>query len=125
MSRRILLSLLVIALLALPLLLVGCGSSSGPSGDVVVSPSTAALLAGGTQTFTATVSGVSSTAVNWTVTEGAAGGSITSAGVYTAPATAGTYHIVATNQADSAKTSTATVTVTVPPTTGDANGTIQ
>jgi hypothetical protein len=48
------------------------------------------------------------------VQEGAAGGAITSAGVYTAPATAGNYHVVATSQADSTKSATATVTVTAP-----------
>jgi hypothetical protein len=56
------------------------------------------------------------------VQEGAAGGSITSAGVYTAPAGAGTYHVVARSAADSTKVATATVTVSAstppPPTTG-------
>jgi hypothetical protein len=61
--------------------------------------------------FQATVSGASSSAVTWTVQEGSAGGSITPAGIYTAPAVAGTYHIVATSQA--APTSSAAVAVTV------------
>src|SRR6266436_563853 len=45
-------------------------------------------------------SGASNTAVNWTVREGAAGGSITSMGVYTAPNRSGTFHVIATSQAD-------------------------
>jgi len=63
-------------------------------------------------TFTATVTGSSNTAVTWSVQEGSAGGTITSGGVYTAPSTAGTYHVVATSQADSTKSAVATVTVT-------------
>ena len=50
-------------------------------------------------------------AVTWSVQEGAPGGSVTAAGVYTAPGTAGTYHLVATSQADATKSATATVTV--------------
>ena len=63
---------------------------------VTVSPLTATVTLGQSQTFAAVVTGATNTAVNWSVQEGAAGGSITSAGVYKAPATAGTYHIVAT-----------------------------
>ena len=77
-----------------------------------ISPATAAVDACQTTTFTAAVTGTSNTAVTWSVSEGSAGGTITSAGVYTAPATAGTYHVVATSQADTTKTKTATVTVT-------------
>jgi hypothetical protein len=59
-----------------------------PAVAVAVSPTSASLIAGGSRTFAATVSGTTSTAVTWSVQEGAAGGSITSAGVYTAPASA-------------------------------------
>jgi len=76
---------------------------------VSVSPSSATVPVGAVQTFGATVSGGGS--VTWSVQEGAAGGTITSAGIYTAPATAGTYHVVATNSANSAQTATATVSV--------------
>jgi hypothetical protein len=95
-------------------LLSGCGGGSGSSGpavSVTLSPTTASLAPAATQPFTATVAHNSNTAVTWSVQEGAAGGSITSAGVYTAPGTAGTYHVVATSQADSTKTAVATVTV--------------
>lgn len=73
---------------------------------VTISPSAGTVDACRTLTFTATVS--TGGTVAWSVQEGSTGGSITSAGVYTAPATAGTYHVVATSQG-----ATATVPVTV------------
>ncbi|MBJ6762486.1 hypothetical protein JGU66_17075 [Myxococcaceae bacterium JPH2] len=78
---------------------------------VSVAPTSATVDQGEVKTFTADVTGSSNLAVNWTVQEGAAGGSITSTGAYTAPNTAGTYHVVATSQADGSKSDTATVTV--------------
>ncbi|HYY69059.1 MAG TPA: hypothetical protein VE734_04955 [Terriglobales bacterium] len=75
---------------------------------VSVSPGSASLLTGGTQQFTASVTGTSNTAVTWSVT----GGSISSAGLYTAPATAGTYTVKAVSAADTTKSASATVTVT-------------
>jgi hypothetical protein len=78
---------------------------------VAVAPPSAAVASCKTATFTATVTGTSNTAVTWSVQEGAAGGTVTAAGVYTAPSTAGTYHVVATSQADSTKSAVATVTV--------------
>ncbi|HLM48288.1 MAG TPA: hypothetical protein VK458_30775, partial [Myxococcaceae bacterium] len=77
---------------------------------VSVSPTSAQVQAGATQTFTATVTGTSNTAVTWSVVE-SGGGSISAAGVYTAPATAGTYHVVATSVADSRRSATAEVVV--------------
>jgi hypothetical protein len=94
-----------LVLLALFVVLTGCGGG-GPTPIVVsISPSTANLNQGGAQSFTASV------AVNWAVQEGAAGGSITNMGVYTAPNKAGTFHVIATSQADTTKSTTATVTV--------------
>lgn len=78
---------------------------------VAIAPTAAALDACKSTTFTATVTGSSNTAVTWSVQEGAAGGSVTTGGVYTAPQAAGTYHVVATSAA--APTSTASVAVTV------------
>jgi len=80
---------------------------------VSVSPKTPTLLTNGTQTFTATVTGGpagTSTAVTWS----ANGGTIDQTGAYTAPATAGTYTVTATSQADDTKSDTATITVTAP-----------
>ncbi|ACL66094.1 Ig domain protein group 2 domain protein [Anaeromyxobacter dehalogenans 2CP-1] len=82
-------------------------------GPVVVSlsPVSGAVDACRTLTFTATVTGAANGAVTWSVQEGAAGGSITSGGVYTAPDAAGTYHVVATSQASGTASKVAAVTV--------------
>lgn len=80
-----------------------------PSGVAVsVSPATASLATGGTATFTAAVTGSTNTAVTWTCSAG----SVTAAGLYTAPATAGTATVTATSVADATKSASATVTVT-------------
>ncbi len=112
-------ALAAVLLLAVPLLTScgGGGSSAAPPPPppptvaVVISPNTVTLPAGGAQTFTATVEGSANTAVTWSVQEGAAGGTITSSGVYTAPQAPGTYHVVATSVADNTKSATATLTV--------------
>src|SRR5689334_18508359 len=83
--------------------LVGCGGSGGLTAippAVSVNPSSVTLAPRATQTFTASVTTSINQAVNWSIQEGAAGGSITSAGLYTAPALPGTFHVVATSQAD-------------------------
>jgi hypothetical protein len=61
----------------------------------VVGPS-AVLNTGSSFTLTATVHNASNSAVTWSVVE-AGGGSITAAGVYTAPAIPGTYTVKATS----------------------------
>lgn len=99
-------------------LLVGCGGGGGGGGGagvnavgVSVSPTTADLPVAGRQTFAATVTNTANTAVTWSVQEGTAGGAIATSGLYTAPDTAGTYHVLATSQADTAKSATAAITV--------------
>jgi hypothetical protein len=47
----------------------------------------------------------------WALEEGAAGGTITSTGLYTAPSGVGTYHMTATSVADPSKSATSTVSV--------------
>lgn len=78
---------------------------------VTIAPATAAVDACGTLQLTATVSGASDGAITWAVREGSAGGTVTPAGVYTAPAAAGTYHVVATSQAATASSASAEITV--------------
>ncbi|HEX4384643.1 MAG TPA: hypothetical protein VH083_16895, partial [Myxococcales bacterium] len=78
---------------------------------VTISPTSAALAPSGTQTFSCNVTGSSNVACSYTVTE-SGGGLVTAGGVYTAPAAVGTYHVVATSQADNTKTATASITVT-------------
>src|ERR1700730_3294872 len=108
--------LALVGMLAFVCLIAGCGGGSAQSSAVAVavtvSPNPATVFLGATQAFVATVT-ATNMAVTWTVQEGSAGGSITSAGVYTAPQVVGTYHVIATSQADTTKS--ATVTITVPP----------
>jgi hypothetical protein len=67
------------------------------------------------------VGSASSTAVTWSISESSAGGAISSSGLYTAPATDGTYHVVVASAADPTKTATAIVAVAAaPPPTGTA-----
>lgn len=85
--------------------LLGAGTVTG----VVVSPSTAT----GSQTFVATVTGTGSPSqvVSWGVV---GGGSITSGGVFTAPAPTGsiqTIIVTATSEQDASRSGTATVTI--------------
>ncbi len=91
--------------------LAGCGGGSMGGGPFAVSPAQAALAASTqTQQFTATGGGSSA---SWSV-DGVAGGNtsagtISSSGLYTPPATAGTHTIVATS---GSKTVSAKVAVT-------------
>jgi Family of unknown function (DUF6519) len=78
--------------------------------SVAISPSDMGLTTGHSQQFTATVTGTNDPTVNWSVQE-AGGGSVTSSGFYTAPAAAGTFHVVATSAADPSKKASATVRV--------------
>jgi hypothetical protein len=123
MSKRSAIAGLCVSLVLLGFL-VACGSS-GPPVAISVSPAGATVFASGptgdgwppqTATFTATVTNTSNTAVNWSVSPATNGGSITSAGVYTAPTAAvglpGSATITATSQADTTKTAMATVTIT-------------
>ena len=111
---------------------MGCGGGSAaptapappppdPSSAVAVSiaPASADLPVEGTQQFTATVSGASNTAVTWKV-NGTAGGStasgtITTSGLYTAPASVppnATVQVSAVSQADTSKSATSSLTIT-------------
>jgi hypothetical protein len=90
---------------------LGCGGASqsaAPSGAtpipaaLTITPETDTLGPHGTRQF------VSAGDVTWSVLEGAAGGTITAAGFYTAPDHLGTYHVVASSATDRSKTVTAT-----------------
>jgi hypothetical protein len=78
---------------------------------VVLSPSSSSAEACQTVAFSATVSGTTNQGVTWSVREGPSGGTITPAGVYTAPSADGTYHVVAASLADPTRTAEGTVTV--------------
>jgi parallel beta-helix repeat protein len=104
-------------------LLGGCaggGGSSGPpqSVTVKVSSSSSSVLLGNTQQLTATVTGTSNTAVSWSVNGisggNATAGTISSAGLYTAPGDLPTpvgVTIQATSQADSSASGSAALTI--------------
>jgi hypothetical protein len=82
---------------------------------MTISPDSVTLPPKGVRVFTA---GIPSTApagsrAVWTINEGAAGGTIDSVGLYTAPSTTGTYHVTATLSTDKTKTATATVSVSL------------
>ena len=100
--------------------LMACGGASEkaiadpanpPTVTVSVSPALVSLEAGATQAFSAVIDGANDLRVTWAVQEGAAGGAITSAGLYTAPSAAGTYHVIATSIADASRTAAAAVSV--------------
>jgi hypothetical protein len=73
------------------------------------------LLPNGQQQFTATVSGTTNTSVNWSVDSVPGGnasvGSISTAGLYAAPASSGTHTVTATSAADVSRSASASVTV--------------
>ena len=83
---------------------------------VSVSPATANLFNSQTQQFAATVTGSSNTGVSWSITPSNSG-SISAAGLYTAPASITsqqTVTVTATSLADGTKSGTASVTLNVP-----------
>ncbi len=110
-----------ILVLSLVLPVVGCGGAKSGSGtppqqvSIQLSQSTATLVPGATQQFTATVTGTDNTAVTWAVDNVSGGnpahGTISSAGLYTAPPQAGAHTVTATSVADTTKSANATVTV--------------
>ncbi|MFZ3213773.1 MAG: Ig-like domain-containing protein [Terriglobales bacterium] len=76
---------------------------------VSLSPTSASVVEGATQQFTATVANSTNTAANWSATCG----SVVS-GLFTAPATPQTCTVTATSQASASASASATVTVTAP-----------
>ncbi|MBI4911968.1 MAG: Ig-like domain-containing protein [Acidobacteria bacterium] len=99
--------------------LLGCAGGSdlvqaGGSVTVTVDPSTVILTPGGTQLFSARVTGAANAGVTWSVT-GSGGGTFTgSTGLYTAPSTPGEFTIVATSQADATRAGVAKAVVAAP-----------
>jgi|SRR5579885_480271 len=117
--------LCVLVLPSLALASCGGGSSSAPpppppppSIAVSVSPSSATIPAGGTQQFSASVSGTSNTSVAWQVNGTTGGdssnGTISSSGLYTAPKLpppGGSITVTAVSQADSTKSGSASAKI--------------
>ena len=102
-------------------LLAGCAGTSSKTTAITISvaPTAASVAVGNTQQFAATVMGTSNTAVTWSVVGGASNGTISTSGLYTAPATVPNppqVTLTATAQADSTKSAPVAVTVTGTPT---------
>jgi hypothetical protein len=86
-------ALAVLALLAL----AGCDADETSAGSgLEVLPPSVVLGPGGQQSFVADAGAAAVEGVVWSVREGGAGGTVTSSGLYTAPASPGTFTVVAT-----------------------------
>jgi hypothetical protein len=105
--------------LAMTLGFAGCqGLVDGTSASqvsVAVSPTSANVGVGATTQFTATIQGTTNTNVAWSVDLTGGGnssvGTITAAGLYTAPSQAGSHTVSATSAADTTKSANAAVSV--------------
>ena len=93
-------------------------ANSPPPVVISISPTSATVITGGTQQFTATLQNTSNTAVTWQVNGGTGGnattGRISSSGLYTGPGTVpnpATVTVTAVSQADPSKSASALVTV--------------
>ena len=108
--------------LAIAFTLTACSGVSGSATNagtttptISLNQTSANVMAGGTTQFTATVQDISNTAVSWSV-DGVAGGNatagtISAAGLYTAPSQPGSHKVVATIQADPSISAGASVVV--------------
>jgi len=83
---------------------------TGQSIVVTIEPQSPTVALGASQQFTAHVVGTADTRVVWSIAEGAAGGSVTSAGLYS-PSASGVWHVAATSAADASATASTAVTV--------------
>lgn len=97
---------------------IGLTGTGAAAVAVAVTPTSASISPGGTQQFSASVTGTSNTAVTWMVTgtgcSGAACGTISSNGLYTAPATVpspAAVTITATSVLVPAQSASSTVTI--------------
>ncbi len=118
--------IVVIALLSEGAWTFGCGAGGAsppppppPTIEVTVKPTSGSVVLGGQATFTATVINTTDTAVSWGVNGVPGGnatlGTITSAGVYTAPAdlpSPAAVQVTATSHADPTKSGTGTLAIT-------------
>jgi hypothetical protein len=113
------------ALLFLVGVTIFAGCKNGTAGQVVsvsIEPTGVNVMVGKMVQFTATVADTFNQAVTWSVVGGSANGTISSSGLFTAPASVPTpaqVTIMAVSQKDTTKSATATVTVTT--TAGPSN----
>ena len=87
------------------------GSSAGQGAEISIFPSTDTLRIGEQRQFSGFDRTVGQYDVTWSLREGAVGGSISAGGLYTAPSTTGTFHLIATSNANPKLSATAPITV--------------
>jgi hypothetical protein len=92
------------------------GTGAKPSSTVSISPVQASVTPGQTAQFQASINGVASSKVTWAV-DGIAGGNstvgtISPAGLYTAPSAAGSHSVTATSTANTTQSASVPVVVT-------------
>jgi len=121
MLRQVGIVLLTASLVAV----CGCGSSStaqnAPSptdpsptpsaGSVTIYPASETLRTGGQRRFSGWDSSVGQYDVTWSLQEGAPAGTITADGLYTAPSTPGTFHLIATSAHNTSLSASAPLTI--------------
>lgn len=104
---------------ALLIPLTGQGIAGTQGATVTVKPPTPCVLGGQTEQFTADVTNISNTSVNWYVNGVLGGnstvGTISSTGLYIAPSAAKSFTIKAASQSSPSVTGSATLTVTSAP----------
>jgi hypothetical protein len=127
-TQKLLIRAAGVVLFAASLSFAGCGGAGSvtpaptppppPSITVTISPLTGSVLLGNSQTFAAAVSNSADTRVTWSVNGVAGGnatsGTITSSGVYTAPAdlpSPAAMQVTATSVADPTKSGSAQITI--------------
>ncbi len=104
-------------------MLVAFKAATTTAVSISISPTSAALQTGATQQFSTTVSGTTNTSVTWSVNGVQGGnsttGTVSTSGLYTAPATApsSSVTVTATSVADSTKSASANVTISTATTT--------
>jgi hypothetical protein len=104
-------------------------SATAPTVMVAVCPASTSVQQGSTETLAATLANTSDTGVSWEVNGVAGGnatvGTVSSTGVYTAPATVpspATVSVTAVSAADPASSASAQLTITAPAGTGGGGG---
>jgi len=120
--------IVVVLLLAFVIAAVGCSGGSVSKGDtqssgstppadptpaaaVSILPASETLRTGGQRQFSGWDSSVGQYDVTWSLQEGAAAGTITAEGLYTAPSTPGNFHLIATSSHNTNLRATAPLTI--------------
>jgi len=100
----------------------GTATAVLPTIPFSIAPGRVGVIPGASQAFSATVVGLDSTQVSWTVQ---GGGTISSAGLYNAPSTPGLSYVVATSSANTNYSATAPVLVATNTTVSSPTGNLQ